>query len=90
MVKVIFKFDIEKDLKNHWHKSNWKSSWANFKINSKIKNICEGKKFKECKKELSHHLLKLQNSKIVLINIESVEKSWIIIEEEFFKRMERP
>lgn len=88
MPKVIFKFDKEKDLWNHWHKSNWKSSWANFKIHSEIKKICEGKKFEECKKELSAHLSKLQKSNIIQIEINSLEKYWREIEQEFFKRMD--
>ena len=88
MSKVIFKFDKEKDLWNHWHKSNWKSSWANFKIHPKIKKICEGKKFEECKEELSAHLSKLQESKIIQIEINSLEEYWGEIEQEFFKRMD--
>src|SRR3989344_9328527 len=88
MTRVKFLFDKEKDLMNHWHKSNWKSSWTNFQIHPKIKDICEGKKFKECKENLSKYLSKLQNSKIISINIESVEKAWREIESEFFKRMD--
>jgi hypothetical protein len=87
MSKVIFKFDKEKDLWNHWHKSNWKSSWANFKIHPEIKKICEGKKFEECKEELSVHLSKLQKSNIIQIEINSLEEYWKEIEQEFFKRM---
>ncbi len=87
MPKVIFKFDREKDLWNHWHKSNWKSSWANFKIHPEIKKICEGKKFEECKEELATHLSKLQESKMIQIAISSLEEYWREIEQEFFKRM---
>ena len=71
MAKVLFKFDKEKDLWNHWHKSNWNSLWANLKIHPEIKKICEGKKFEECKEDLSNHLLKIQNSEIVVISINS-------------------
>ncbi|MEK6757568.1 MAG: hypothetical protein AABX88_00420 [Nanoarchaeota archaeon] len=88
MPKVIFKFDKEKDLWNHWHKSNWKSSWANFQVPPKIKEICEGKKFEECQANLTNHLAKLQNSEIIEVHLKSVEKSWKIIEKEFFKRMD--
>lgn len=88
MPKVIFKFDKEKDLWNHWHKSNWKSSWSNFKTQPEIKKICEGKKFEECKEELSNHLSKLQNSEIIMLSINSLEEYWKIIEEEFFKGMD--
>jgi hypothetical protein len=88
MPKLIFKFDKEKDLWNHWHKSNWKSSWTNFKIDTEIRKICERKKFEECKEELSNHLSKLQNSKLVLLEINSLKKFWEIIQEEFFKKMD--
>jgi len=88
MAKVEFKFDKEKDLWNHWHKSNWKSSWANFQINSKIKEMCGGKKLEECKDNLSDYLFGLQTSKIIQINLKCVEEAWRIIEEEFFKRMD--
>ena len=89
MVKVEFLFDKEKDLWNNWHKSNWKSSWMDFNINPKVKRICEGKKFEECKDELLEYLSKLQNSKIIKINIKSVEEAWRDIEERFFKRMNK-
>lgn len=88
MTKVKFLFDKEKDLRNHWHKSNWKSSWANFKIHPKRRKICEGKKFEKCKKELLRNLSKLHNSKILLVKLESTEKAWREIEKEFFKRMD--
>ncbi len=88
MVKILFKFDKEKDLWNHWHKSNWNSSWTNFKIHPEIKKICEGKEFEECKKDLSNYLLKIQNSEIIVISINSLKEYWKTIEEEFFKRMD--
>jgi hypothetical protein len=89
MTKVIFKFDKEKDLWNHWHKSNWKSSWAKFEINPKIKKICKKKKFEECKEELSKYLFKLQNSNLIKEDIKVLKKSWRKIEKEFFKRMDK-
>ena len=88
MPKVTFKFDKEKDLWNHWHKSNWKSSWADFKIHPGIKKICEGKKFEQCKDELEVYLSKLQESNLIQIEVSSLEKYWREIEKEFFKRMD--
>jgi hypothetical protein len=88
MPKVTFKFDKEKDLENHWHKSNWKPNFGEFKINPKVKEICEGKKFEECKKELTNNFRMLYKSKIININLEAVEKAWREIETEFFKRMD--
>jgi len=89
MSKVIFKFNKEKDLWNHWHKSNWKSNWSNFHIHPKIKEICEGKKLDECRAKLSKHLSKLQDSTIIQINLGSIRKAWKNIEKEFFIRMDK-
>lgn len=89
MPKVIFKFDKEKDLWNHWSKSNRKFLWSNSRIHPEIKKICEGKKFEECKEELSVHLSKLQKSNIIHLEINSLEKYWREIEQEFFKRMDK-
>lgn len=88
MIVVKFLFDKEKDLWNHWHKCIWKSSWTNFQNHPKIKEICEGKKLKECKDKLSDYLSLLQNSKIIEVNLKSAEEAWKIIEKEFFKRMD--
>lgn len=87
--RVIFKLDKEKDLWNYWDKSNRKSPWAEFKIPERIKKICEGKKIEECKEELANYLSKIHNSKITFLFIESVEKAWKEIEEEFFRRMDK-
>ena len=89
MVKVIFRFDKEKDLRNHWHKSNWKPSFGKFKLNPEVKEICLKKSFENCKEELSNYLNRLQNSDFIQINIDALEKSWRKIEEEFFKRMNK-
>jgi len=72
MLKVKLNFDKEKDLWNHWHKSNWKSRWANFKIHPHVKEICYNKKFEDCKQKLEKNFSKLHNSKIIKIYINSV------------------
>ena len=89
MPKVIFKFDKEKDLWNYWYHSNRESSWTNFQVNPKIKEICEGITLEECKDVLSTHLSKLHNPKIININLKAVEETWNVIEEEFFRRMNK-
>ena len=89
MKKVKFLFDKEKDLRNHWHKSNWKSSWNDFKVSPKTKEICENRKYEECKKELAKFMENIQESPFIDIHIRSVEKAWRVIEKEFFKRMNK-
>jgi len=54
----------------------------------RLKKICEEKKFEECKEELSAHLSKLQESNLIQREINSLEKSWREIEEDFFNRMD--
>ncbi len=88
MPKVKFIFNKEKDLWNHWHKSNWKPQFANFTIWEKTKKICEGKEFEECKEELSIFLKEMHESLFINIHVGSVEKAWKNIEKEFFKRMD--
>ena len=54
----------------------------------RLKKTCEEKKFEECKEELSAHLSKLQESNLIQREINSLEKSWREIEEDFFNRMD--
>jgi hypothetical protein len=90
MTKVIFKFNKEKDLYNYWDLSNCdKPSWANFSLQEEVIKICKNKTFEECKNKLANHLLKLHKSKIIFINIKTVEKIWEEIENSFFKRMDK-
>ncbi len=88
-VKVIFKFDKEKDLWNHWDKSNKSPSFGKFKVHPRTLEICKGKKFEECKEELSNHLKRVHDSKILEIFLESVDKAWNEIQEKFFRRMNK-
>jgi hypothetical protein len=90
MVKVIFKFDKEKDLFNNWDLSNCKkSSWANISISEEARKICENKTFEECKKELSDYTSNIHNSPFIKLVLASWEEAWKIIEKEFFKRMDK-
>jgi hypothetical protein len=88
--KVIFKFKKEEDLWNHWHQSEEGNTFnKNSQNNPKIKKICEGKKFEECKDKLAEHLKQWHNSIFISLHLEAVEKAWRTVEEEFFKRMDK-
>lgn len=89
MVKVVFGFDKEKDLWNHWDKSNWNPSFGNFKVHPKTLEICKGKKFEECKDELSNHFKRIYESELIDIHSKAVEKAWRGIEGKFFDRMDK-
>lgn len=89
MPKVEFLLNKEKDAWNCWDKSNQKENLSSFKINEKIKKICLGKEFKECKQELLDYLKKFHDSRLMDITIKAVSDSWKEIEKEFFKRMDK-
>ncbi len=63
MVKVAFKFDKEKDLWNHWDKTNCEPPYGKFHVHPKTLEICKGKKFEECKDELANHFKKIYESR---------------------------
>lgn len=92
MAKVIFKFDQEKDLYNLWETCNGDGSYGfDFKKNMDPKTIalCENKKFEDCKEILAKKFDKMHSSKLIPILLESVNKAWKEVNNEFFKRLEK-
>ncbi|MGV8151571.1 MAG: hypothetical protein ACP5OG_00665 [Candidatus Nanoarchaeia archaeon] len=89
MPKVEFKFNVERDLWNHWHKSNNKGKFHNFIVSKSILDICQDRTYDSCKEELKNYLSNLYESGLFNPFIECVEKSWRPIESEFFKRMNK-
>jgi hypothetical protein len=91
--KVIFKFDKEKDLENIWKTCNTKQYdyGAGFKelVTKNILHICEGKKFKDCKKELEETMSHIYKNPIVEVIVKSFNESWKKVDKEYFKRLER-
>lgn len=91
MPKVIFEFDKEKDLFNIWETCNKDSSWYDHKknVSSTFLEICEGKEFNECKKELEDYRIKMYNSKLIEVFVNALQEAWNKINDEFFKRLEK-
>jgi len=90
MPKVVFKFDKEQDLFNNWHKATHNGMYGQtWDIPSDIIKICKGKKFEEAKDRLAKVLSSAHNSPLIKICVESVEKSWRLVEKEYFKRMDK-
>ncbi len=89
--RVIFKFDKEKDLYNIWETCNKLSSWYDHKknVSKNYLEICEGKKFSDCKKELSKSKKKMHDSGFIEIYTNSIQKAWNNINDEYFKRLEK-
>ena len=91
-VKVIFKFDKEKDLYNIWETCNKENSFGfDFKRNLDEKTIaiCRDKKFKECKGDLAKKWEKIHSSNLIPLFLTSVSKFWAVIIDEFFRRLEK-
>ena len=92
MTKVIFKFNKEKDLWNIWDTCNFKSSWNDNFLNGihpKILELCKGKNFRETKQELKNYQKKIHSSKLMSVAVDSFNKAWEKINDEFFKRLEK-
>ncbi len=91
MPQVIFKFDKERDIYNIWETCNKDSSWYDHKknVSSTFLEICEGKEFDACKGELEEYRTKMNNSGMIEIFVESIQKAWNKINNEFFERLEK-
>lgn len=91
MPKVIFKFNKEKNIYNIWETCNKDSSWYDHKKNVHpiFLEMCGGKEFNECKKELEDYMEKMHNSGMINIFAESMQKAWDKINDEFFIRLEK-
>jgi len=91
MPKVLFKFDKEKDLWNIWETCNSDSKWYNHKesVSPILLEICEGKKFEECKKELEEFRSKIYNSKLIKPFVNSLQQAWDTINDRFFEKLEK-
>jgi len=91
MAKVVFKFDKEKDLWNNWDTVNYISPWEGKKLNKIpiLDEICKGKEFKECKKEIEKFCKPMHNSPLLPLIIESFQKAWNKINDKYFKILEK-
>ena len=91
MSKITFKFDKEKDLFNIWETCNKNSPWYDHKknVSSTFLEICEGKEFNGCKKELEDYRSKMYNSKLIEVFVKALQEAWNKINDEFFKSLEK-
>jgi hypothetical protein len=91
---VKFKFDKEKDLYNIWESIN-NSKWygedftKSRDVSIKTINLCKGKKFNDCKKELEKEVKKVYNSGFMKIYANALNLAWKSIEKEYFRRLEK-
>lgn len=89
--KVIFEFNRERDLFNIWETCNKDSSWYDHKknVSSTFLEICEGKEFDKCKKELEDYRNRMYSSGMIEIFSASLQEAWNKINDEFFIRLEK-
>lgn len=90
-MQVTFKFDKEKDAWNIWDKCNRQSSFGNDwskSFSPKLIEICKGKKFEKCKKDILELNNKFYDSGFIDVFLAGLRKLWAKREKEFFKRLE--
>jgi len=92
MSVVQFKFDKERDLKNIWETANSKNDYGYvFKkgVTQNILDICEGEEYERCRNELLKTMSSLYSNLLVDEIVNAMNKSWAIVEKEYFKRLEK-
>lgn len=92
MPQVIFKFDKEKNIWNIWDTANFKPTYGADLSNSmpkKVREVCQGKTFQECKNELKDNHKRIHSSKVIPILVDAINKSWMEINDEFFSRLQK-
>ena len=91
MPQVIFKFDKNNDLLNIWDACNSDSKWRDFTkgINPHILDLCKKTKFKKAKKEIERYYRNVHGSVLIKPFIKAVNDSWKLINNEFFRRLEK-
>ncbi len=89
--KVIFKFDREKDIYNIWETCNKASSWYDHKknVSKNYLEICEGKKFDDCKDELKKSKEGMYKSGFIELYTNSIQEAWNKINKEYFERLKK-
>lgn len=91
MSKVKFIFNKEKDLFNLWQTCSARSYGRDFSKNlpELIVNYCKNKSYNRCKKFLEQKHSAIYSSGYIEIFVIAVNKSWKLVEKEYFKRLEK-
>lgn len=91
MPKVNFEINKKKDLINIWETANSSSRWHDFKksVSRNIIEMCEGKKFEECEKELEKLMNHIYKTGLIEIERVALQKAWDLVNKRYFERMEK-
>lgn len=87
-MKFIFKFNKEEDLENIYREINLKNEFVSLekRYPAGLLNRCRNESFEDCRMAIQNEFKKYQE--FAPTHLESVEKSWRTIEDEFLKRIE--
>lgn len=89
---VKFEFDKEKDLRNIWNTANTTTHYGHdfkSKVSKNLIEICENKKYEECREELLKTMSSLYKNLLLKIAIKTLNKAWDGIEKDYFARLEK-
>ena len=91
MVKLNFKFEMEKDLWNIWHscQKHGNSDDISNIMPKNIVKISRGKDEKKAKKGIYNYYKKIYESGFIEIYLEAVKKAWKKIEQKYMKQLEK-
>jgi len=94
MVKpvVVFKLDYKKDAENYWMTAHSKLKWdQKWQMVSDINGKITRKSWKRARNSLYSYLKKAykKNDKILKLVLKQFEEAWRLIEDEYFRRIER-
>jgi len=88
-MRLKFGFDKERDLQNIWGTCNGGSTWYDFskRMPEEVVGFCKGKSFKEAKPKILAYYKDAYDSKFIPVFLNSIENAWMIVENEFYKRL---
>lgn len=91
MNNLKFAFDRERDALNFWELCNLDCFWKDEKtdLNQNYLDLFNGKSFVESKNNILNHLKTIHKSLYINIFKESLSKSWELIGDEYFSRLEK-
>jgi len=91
MNKLRFKFNKERDALNFWELCNSECFWKNEKadLDTSYINLFKEKSFEESKDHILSYLKSVHESHYIGIFKESLTRSWELINDEYFNRLEK-
>lgn len=89
--RVFFKIDYKKDAENYWATAHSKFKWGHkWQMDSEIKAKIANKSWKQTRKFLYLYVGNIhKNGKMLKLVHRQFEEAWRLIEDEYFKRLEK-